>query len=243
MKATTGGQERQQQDNPQKRKLFYRWWPQAFSLSLSFLTVFSLVLHLASALVPTGSMRQYLQPSQVALVVQLLQDGTSIRAVSKRFAVSPSAVLRAWRRYQETGHYTRRAGQGRRRETTLLHNQYLLLCARRNRRRTTRGLQNDLLQATLVHVSDQTLRNRLHEGGVRARCSLVGPVPSTVQHYCHLPENTRIGKFAIGASFSSQMRAGSQLAHVTDEKESLDAAANVMLLATCNIIQHPPVWQ
>ena len=85
-----------------------KWlWPQIISLSLSFLTYFSLVLHFASTLVTTGRMRRYLQPIQVAQLVQLLQDGASIRAVAKRFSVSPSTVSRAWRRYQEMGHYTR----------------------------------------------------------------------------------------------------------------------------------------
>ncbi len=41
---------------------------------------------------------------------------------------------------------------------------------------TARALQNDLQQATGVNVSDQTIRNRLHEGGLRARRPLVGPV-------------------------------------------------------------------
>ncbi|KAI4880842.1 hypothetical protein NFI96_011002, partial [Prochilodus magdalenae] len=49
-----------------------------------------------------GSMRWTLQPTQVAQVVQLIQDGTSMRAVARRFAVSVSVVSRAWRRYQET---------------------------------------------------------------------------------------------------------------------------------------------
>ncbi|KAI3353316.1 hypothetical protein L3Q82_019854 [Scortum barcoo] len=46
-----------------------------------------------------SSMRRSLQPTQVAQVVQLIQDGTSMRAVARRFAVSVSVVSRAWRRY------------------------------------------------------------------------------------------------------------------------------------------------
>ncbi|KAI4898139.1 hypothetical protein NFI96_015402 [Prochilodus magdalenae] len=79
-------------------------------------------------------MRQTLQPTQVAQVVQLIQDGTSMRAVARRFAVSVSVVSRAWRRYQETGQYTRRPGGGRRRATTQQQDGYLRLCARRNRK-------------------------------------------------------------------------------------------------------------
>ncbi|KAK3556137.1 hypothetical protein QTP70_005621 [Hemibagrus guttatus] len=47
---------------------------------------------------------------------------------------------------------------------------------------TARTLQNDLQQATDVNVSDQTIRNRLHEGGLRAQYPLVGSV-LTPQHH------------------------------------------------------------
>lgn len=41
---------------------------------------------------------------------------------------------------------------------------------------TARALRRDLQRATGVNVPDQTISNRLDEGGLRARPPLVGPM-------------------------------------------------------------------
>ncbi len=111
-----------------KQESFYRWSPPTFFSLLIFPDCFSLVLHLASVSVTSGSMRRYLDPAEVAQAVQLLQDGTSIHAITRRFAVSPSTDSRTWRRFQDTGSYSRRAGQGCRKSLTLQQDRCLLLC-------------------------------------------------------------------------------------------------------------------
>ena len=67
----------------------------------------------------TVNIMRYLQLCEIALAVQLLQDGSS-----------PSVIPRVWRRFWETGKYSRRAGQRCRRATTHQQNMYLVLSAR-----------------------------------------------------------------------------------------------------------------
>lgn len=94
-------------------------------------------------LATTSNMRHYHHLSQVAQIVQLLQDGKSTRAMATKF-VPLSTISRVWWRYH--------------REIPQQQDQYLLLCERKNGRWPTKPH---------VYVLDQTVRNRLHEGGMR----------------------------------------------------------------------------
>ena len=64
-------------------------------------------------LIFVGAARRHLDHPDVATAVQLLEDGERLRVVARRLYVSSSVISRLWRRYQETGEYTRREGQGR----------------------------------------------------------------------------------------------------------------------------------
>ena len=129
-----------------------------------------------SVVMVTYGVRRYLSEPEVARLVQMLADGRTMRQVAQRLGVSPSVVCRASIRYHDTGQYTRRPGQGRGRVTTPRQDRYMCTMARRNRQNTARILENHFHDATGVHVSTQTVRNRLHDDGLRARRPLVCPV-------------------------------------------------------------------
>ena len=83
--------------------------------------------------------------------------------------MSPSVESRLWRRYQETGEYTRRHGQGRSQMTTPRQDRSLVLLSRHNRMSTARALKSYFHSTIRVDLPDQTAMNLLHNNCMRAR--------------------------------------------------------------------------
>ncbi|GFW27729.1 transposable element Tcb2 transposase [Trichonephila clavipes] len=118
------------------------------------------------------SQQSDLPESMAWRVIGRLESGQTQRSVADAVGVARS-VARLWNRFQETGNVRRRPGAGRPRATTSTDGRYIQLTARRNRTENATQLQRQLLLATGRRVSSQTVRNRLHEGGLYARRPMV----------------------------------------------------------------------
>ncbi|CAF4872595.1 unnamed protein product [Pieris macdunnoughi] len=103
----------------------------------------------------------YLTELHVSRAIALLEEGRTMRYVGNDLGVAPSFIYRLWKRYRETGEYSRRRGQGRKRKTTRLQDRYIVNCA--------------------LQISEQTVRNRLLEANLRSRRP-VRAVRLTIQH-------------------------------------------------------------
>ncbi|GFV86573.1 transposable element Tc1 transposase [Trichonephila clavipes] len=106
-------------------------------------------------------------------VIGRLESGQTQRSVADAVGVARSVVARLWNRFQETGNVRCRPGAGRPCATTSTDDRYIQLTARRNRTENATQLQSKLLLATGRRMSSQTVRNRLHEGGLYARRPMV----------------------------------------------------------------------
>jgi hypothetical protein len=78
-------------------------------------------------------------------------------------------------RFHETGEYSRRPGQGRRRTTTAQRDRFLLLQSLRHRTLTAPALQVMTLGRYQFQISANTVRGRLAEYDLRPRIPARGP--------------------------------------------------------------------
>ena len=123
-------------------------------------------------------MRRHMQQHEVARLIQMLEDDSTQRDVTAAFGVTQSVVSQAWNRYLATGVYARRPGQGCLRCVTAQQDCYIpqmVVCCLHS---TARALQMDFLQAPRQRISDQTVRNNLHDNGLHSRRPACGPIPT-----------------------------------------------------------------
>lgn len=108
-----------------------------------------------------------------------LEAGESQSAIARQLNVSQSTIARLWHRYQQHGSSRDRPRSGRPRVTTPAQDRFIRL--RHLRNRFTTASSTTSVVPGLRTISDQTVRNRLREAGIRSRRPLRGPV-LTRQH-------------------------------------------------------------
>ena len=116
--------------------------------------------------------------------VAMIQTGLSHRHVALVLNRDRRVIDRLWNRFTQTGSVTDMPRSGRPRCTSARQDRYIVTSALRQRRLNSRRLRENFRTATNVNVSDQTIRNRLHERNIHARRPVVRQ-PLTRQHRVH----------------------------------------------------------
>ena len=119
-------------------------------------------------------LRRHLSQDEMNRGIGMLHSGLSQRHVANVLGVSQSVVSRMWNRFITTGnvrylHAGGGGGRGRERSTNEVQDRFLVVQARRHRFDNTATLRRDFQNATGVRISTQTIRNRLHDAGLRSR--------------------------------------------------------------------------
>ena len=150
--------------------------------------------------------RVHLNSVQAGRVCQMLQNGRTQRDAAVAFGVSQTCIRNIWNRFQDTGSFTRRPGSGRPRVTDARDDRYINLLTRRNPFYSAPRALREIRQARGINVGVQTIRNRLHDSGLRARRPNVVPV-LTQRHRqarCSGLVSILAGHSTNGPEFSSQ---------------------------------------
>ena len=124
-------------------------------------------------------LRRHLSQDEMNRGIGMLHSGLSQRPVANVLGVSQSVVSRMWNRFITTVN-VRRNGGGER-STNEVQDRFLVVQARRHRFDNATPLRRDFQNATGVRISTQTIRNRLHDAGLRSRRPAI-QVPLTRYH-------------------------------------------------------------
>lgn len=119
-----------------------------------------------------------LNEDQLAIAARMINQGYEVRQIADVLQTTRMTIYRALRRLQAGNINYRRRG-GSERKTTAAQDRLLNRTIRRNRTSTASQVNHVLRNETGVHISNQTVRRRLHESGLRARrraaCPLLKP--------------------------------------------------------------------
>lgn len=99
-------------------------------------------------------------------IIQFSNDGQSVRDISRRLIVAKSTVQAVIQRFRATGSTVNQPRTGRPRKTSATNDNHIRCMVKRNPKIAAPEI-NQTLQEVGVSVSDQTVRNRIHEAGLR----------------------------------------------------------------------------
>ena len=126
-------------------------------------------------------LRRHLSQDEMNRGIGMLHSGLSQRHVANVLGVSQSVVSRMWNRFITTGNVRHLHAGGRERSTNEVQDRFLVVQARRHRFDNATTLRRDFQNATGVRISTQTIRNRLHDAGLRSKRPAIR-VPLTRYH-------------------------------------------------------------
>ena len=126
-------------------------------------------------------LRRHLSQDEMNRDIGMLHSGLSQRHVANVLGVSHSVVSRMWNRFITTGNVRHLHAGGRERSTNEVQDRFLVVQARRHRFDNATTLHRYFQSATGVRISTQTIRNRLHDAGLRSRRPAIR-VPLTRYH-------------------------------------------------------------
>ena len=114
-------------------------------------------------------LRRHLSQDEMNRGIGMLHSRLSQRHVANVLGVSQSVVSRIWNRFITTGNVRHLHAGGRECSTNEVQDRFLVVQARRHRFDNATTLRRDFQNTTGVRISTQTIRNRLHDAGLRSR--------------------------------------------------------------------------
>ena len=124
-------------------------------------------------------LRRHFSQDEMKRGIGMLHSGLSQKHVANVLSVSQSVVSRMWNRLITTGNVRHLHAGGRERSTNEVQDRFLMVQAQRHRFDNATTFRRDFQNATGVRISTQTIRNRLHDAGLRSRRPAIR-VPLTV---------------------------------------------------------------